>query len=238
MSRPTTQRLEFSNSDFPELGTFTVPPLVNTVTFRYLAGFGRQNVHQECKLNTKLKLKQLTQNASSFLDAETGVKTDYFKAHLDKLDLLKAAFAQSRGRAPTKMRPLHDMCVGLDYFGDEMFYPHCSFAHVDFVNFLLEERDARNNHFGFRIHAGELFKYKNARFMDIHMGVVSANIEFILTKYENQLGRVDALLGNEIPTDVPPPIRIGHGQFSVVPPSEFICLSRVLFFPNVLLTTM
>ena len=197
------------------MGTFTVPPLVKTVTFRYLAGFGRRNVDDRCKLNPRYPEDYLAHSVHVVLEpgeAGAGVRQKFIERHLRKLAILKAAFGQSRDRPATKVRPLHDMCVGLDYFGDEMHYPYCSFAHVDFVNFLLGERRRRNNHFGFRIHAGELFNFKNAKFMDVHMGVVSANVYFILTKYEEYLKHMDPLLA-DIPTDVPPPIRIGHGKF-------------------------
>ena len=102
------------------------------------------------------------------------------------------------------------MCVGLDYFGDELHYPHCSFAHRNFTNFLMEERKRRNGHFGFRIHAGELYKYENKELLYTHMGVVSFNICTILEQYE-AIWKHENITNPKPNTNVPPPLRIGHG---------------------------
>ena len=197
LSRPYVGELTF--------GAFDVPALPSRVTYRYLAGFNRRHVHDKCRLTFDKgdNAEWIAHNAAFFChDKQTGVNGNYFQRHLRQLDQLKTAFATSRTRKSTSSSsvcPLHDMCVGLDYFGDELYYPHCSFAHRNFTNFLMQERERRNGHFGFRIHAGELFNYRHKAFMYVHMGVVASNICTILKHFEDET------------TARPPPLRIGHG---------------------------
>ena len=154
----------------------------------------------------------MAHSAMFFCEGDEATKREYFQSHLQQLQTLKEAFTTSRKptTAASTVRRLHDMCVGLDYLGDELFHPHCSFAHQDFVLFLLKERERRDGNFGFRIHAGELYNYKDKSFMDIHMGVVASNICTILEEYERIWAHTHPT-SPKLKTDLPPPLRIGHG---------------------------
>ena len=196
-------------------GNWSIPVLHRRVTYRYLAAFNRREVDKLCRLKTDSDADFVASSAIFFFQhdettATCSVKPEYFRKHRDRLEVLKQRFKESRSHSGENgvVRPLHDMCVGLDYFGHELYHPHCSFALDVFVNFLLKERERRDGRFGFRIHVGDFFHLKDLResLMDVHMGVVAMAICRILARYEKE-----GLL-NPTATNCPPPIRIGHGS--------------------------
>ena len=194
-----------------QFGTLTVPAMPKRVTFRYLAAFDRRNVHATCLLNPMEKTyAEMAHAAAVIFDSAS-----HFSAHLEILAKVKKRFAESRTSSEnSNVRPLHEMCVGLDYVGDEQHLPYCSFAHKAFINFLLTERKERKERkerssFGFRIHAGELMT--NApKYLKLHMGIVSTIICRILEAYR-ALWQLEHPLENEVPTSRPPPLRIANG---------------------------
>ena len=152
--------------------------------------------------------------ATSVFQVSDDTKRRYFKRHLDSLALMKSRFAESRSSADNGViRPLHVMCVGLDYCGHELHYPHCSFALADFTRFVFRERSKRHDHFGFRISTGDLLHLHNmdSELMVVHMGVMATAILCILDKYEEWWRSFDGNYLKELPTKCPPPLRIGHG---------------------------
>ena len=208
LSAPTTQHpLQFGN--------WIVPPLHRRVTFRYLAEIDRRNVHDLCRLNPRNSVDEVAHAADLMFDRKTSaVKPKYFERHIERLKMLKQKFAESRrSNVGGSIRRLHEMCVGLDYFGHELFHPHCSFAVDKLVNFLLQERVSRNDRFGFRIHAGQLLHLEEMpqALMVVHMGVLLRAICRILHKYETWWKSIKENSLKPMPTDCPPPLRIAHG---------------------------
>ena len=203
LSSPKTEPLN--------IGNYEVPPLPENVTFRYLAGFNRQQV-VKCQLSKGRTARESAYEAMFILDtlSKPNTRTEhrhnrYFYKHFKMLDTLNTTFRDSRREIGGNIRRLHEMCVGLDYFGDEWLLPHCPFMHHQFIALLVQERQYRpNSDFGFRIHAGELNHFPPG-LMHVHMGIVSYTIWKILQRYEQTMH-------DERPGDKPPPIRIGHGR--------------------------
>ena len=148
--------------------------------------------------------------------AHNRIVTFFSKSEKDLADI-KKAFTTSRSAGdPNNPLLLHNMCVGLDYVGDEWAQPHCPFALPSFVEFLKTERQSRGDHFGFRYHCGEIYLPLGgnpaiSEHRRLHMAISSAVIVRILT----ELGWTTEVLGlkknrknGRLP---PPPLRIGHG---------------------------
>ena len=195
-----------------QFGEFQVPRILPTITFRYLAAFNRCDVNEKCYLNeVGDNAAEMAGSMAEVFDEISGVKPAYFRNHLGTLADIKRKFKESRDcNNHHIVSPLHEMCVGLDYIGDERSLPHCSFAHRDFITFLWDERKKRNGHFGFRIHAGEV-PIVNELFQTVHMGVVSTVICRILGQY-CALWKQHHPIMPEVPPDCPPPLRIAHGM--------------------------
>jgi len=180
-----------------------VPRIPASIDFYYLAGFGRA-VSEYVKVDFSKPQDAVEKQAYQLASATSSA---LFQKHLDDLNRLKQEFGKSRKCSTTGVPTLHQKCVGLDYFGDEHEFPHCSFALKKFTDFLFYERDERDGHFGFRIHAGELCQYHNDWAFKLHMGVVSINIITILTAYKAHCnGQPQSSRGGKVPL-----IRIGHG---------------------------
>ena len=194
-----------------QFGQFQVPRVPPTITFRYLAAFNRCDVDKRCYWNEVDSLPEMTAKMALVFDENSGVKAEYFRKHLVTLDVIKRKFKESRDSNTNNIvSPLHEMCVGLDYVGDERRLPHCSFAHTDFITFLWDEREKRNGHFGFRIHAGEV-QNPNELVQTVHMGVVSTVVCRILGQY-CWLWKKHYPTMSEVPTNCPPPLRIANGM--------------------------
>jgi hypothetical protein len=171
---------------FPHLqNIFTKPKANNSnnndlckprFTYKFLAGFGRQDVALPLSKNQNDALRLLynsPQRAISIMMEEiakskreanipqttseqshttTEKASGPFGPFIDLLEKLKC-----NGE---KMPSFYKWVVGLDVFGDELGYPYCPFVARPFIKYIDDRRkdkdaDKRNERFGVRIHCGE-----------------------------------------------------------------------------------
>ena len=201
-----------------KFGDWPVSDLRGTVPFRYLAAFDRRKVKFSLKPEDnadQVDAGYLANGARFILQGNPETIKRCFKDHLKSLNEIENRFEESRKSAKNcVIPPLHIMCVGLDYCGHELYYPHCSFALSAFTKFVFLERSKSGHHFGLRINAGDLLHLKDLRddLVLVHMGVMATGILRILdayTEWWKSLDQANSL--KEVPTDCPPPLRIGHG---------------------------
>jgi len=173
-----------------------------SVSYKFLAGFGRHNVELEPRGNCCLSdaersnrfLLERPQRAISNMLREihaskNGAPTEIFKKF--EADLRKVE------RVWNGSEFSHDWLVGFDLFGDELGFPYCPFVTSRFLKFVQVAR-LRNPRFGLRIHCAEnvpLIRPSEPgfRMFMAHMYIVFRGLEYL----------VSCLGGRSI--------RIGHG---------------------------
>ena len=135
------------------------------VTYKLLAGFGRQNVQSPLPTNQNEALRLLYNSPQQAIllmideiikskDGNTGRQNpqEPFAEHLQQLKVLK--------ENGSHMPAFYDWVVGLDLFGDELGYPYCPFVARPFITYIDDRRKGtdglrKNDNFGLRIHCGE-----------------------------------------------------------------------------------
>lgn len=187
-----------SRPNFPPGICSDIPPLPSNVTFKYLAGFSRTAVDDHLVLDLKAPPASMYATVWA-IASQPEDYLDSFAVHRKQLASVKDHFAKSRKGQPTVLRPLHEMCVGLDYFADEWKRPHCPFYLPEFLEFLNSERALREGHFGFRYHCGEVDEKETTTYLLAHMGASAAVINRIIEACKWD------------PVKDPAPLRIGHG---------------------------
>jgi len=160
---------------FPHLRIFFNAPKYNdskndgsskpAVTYKFLAGFGRQNVQSPLPTNQNEALRLLYNSPQQAIllmideiikskEGNTGRQNpqEPFAEHLQQLKVLK--------ENGSNMPAFYDWMVGLDLFGDELGYPYCPFVARPFIEYINGRRNGtdglrKNDNFGLRIHCGE-----------------------------------------------------------------------------------
>ena len=197
------------------------------VEVKFLAALNRVNAGPKLENAENRSTRVLHMNLVN--DFSDSVIVDEFKDSAEHLKKIEKAFEVSRtavsaaaaaaAAAAAGDHPLllHNMCVGLDYVGDEWGQPHCPFALPKFTKFLKAERDRRGGRFGFRYHCGEIYLPLQDQGMSeqqlLHMAISSAVIVQILTAVGYTPAEHDLVKnrGNVHRMPAPPPLRIGHG---------------------------
>jgi hypothetical protein len=177
--------------DRPQIFRHLLQPQLSqqtSVSFRYLAGFGRHTA------SFTLPFDNCVDVAFRLLSEHDTVPSHYDKYFQEDLKLL-ARLEERFAECPL----LREMCVGLDYMGDELSRPACPFGLATFRQFLAREREARGGQFGFRFHCGELDEATLTPRLLAHLAISSLTIADILR--DEQLRHHPAS----------PVLRLGHG---------------------------
>ena len=195
------------NNHFPHLHvTFMGPldpngknvkPSLPVVTYKFLAGFDRQNIKSPFPVDQDealhllyvrpqkaiLKMmKEIEKSECNQLSATSPVyendKAKAFDPCLEQLKGLKCLFTETKW--------IHKWVVGLDLFGDELGYPYCPFVAHEFIQFINEQTE-KNKYFGVRIHCGENVKFATDdspayRLFVAHMYIVFRCLLFLQQK--------------------------------------------------------
>ena len=172
---------------------------VPNCTYKFLAGFNRQNIQTTLVQNQSEALQLLNEapqlaihlmlnEISKSAKRESTAENDVFYRHLMDLQKIKMVAIENDS--------FYDWVVGLDLFGDEMGYPYCPFVAWKFIDYVKEQR-IKNDSFGLRIHCGENTPFADAdeaayRHFAAHMYIVFRCLRYL--QYHLEHG-----------------IRIGHG---------------------------
>ena len=183
-------------------------PSVPQVTYKFLAGFNRQQVKSKYFKEQEEAIRLLSDSPqraillmrreiinSLNMTKRNPRATSQQEENLNLADFLKQ-LDKLKENAP-KMPSFYDWVVGLDLFGDELGYPYCPFVARPFIEYIKNQGRLHNRRFGLRIHGGEnvIFASCNSpayRLFIAHMYIVFLCLRFL--QHELKYG-----------------IRIGHG---------------------------
>lgn len=135
------------------------------VTYKFVAGFKRQNVQPPIPTKQREALRLLNEapHLAIFYMLQEIVQSDKESRNAfnpprrsdseNVFSPLVKELSELEERA-VKMPEFYHWVVGLDLFGDELGYPYCPFVAWPFIQYVLERRKS-NRCFGMRIHCGE-----------------------------------------------------------------------------------
>jgi hypothetical protein len=174
-------QIALNDHHFPHLrNIFTKPKANNTCkprfTYKFLAGFGRQEVAYPLTKNQNdaLRLLYNSPQRAIFIMMEEIAKSKK-EAEMAKTTSEQSQTTAEKASGPfgtlvdqlkklecngETMPSFYEWVVGLDLFGDELGYPYCPFVAHPFIKYINDRRsekagDKRNERFGLRIHCGE-----------------------------------------------------------------------------------
>jgi hypothetical protein len=216
-------QIAHNDHHFPHLrNIFTKPKVNNTCkprfTYKFLAGFGRQEVAYPLTKNQNDALRLLYNSPQrAILIMMEEIAKSKTEAKMSKTTSEQSHTTAEKASGPfgtlvdqlkklerngETMPSFYEWVVGLDLFGDELGYPYCPFVARPFIEYILHRRSEkagkkRNERFGLRIHCGEnvIFADDDSptyRLFIAHMYIVFRCLRFLQCELESG-------------------IRIGHG---------------------------